>query len=102
MFNIKYSYVVMHKVQVHNKTISYLVYGSCVCTSDNPLAKTRELSSRTASYRGRINMTFIWATKIKHVSTDQIKTAFDATSGVALQQRYTLKYKKRRRSWKKG
>ena len=29
-----------------------------------------------ASYRGRINMTFICATKIKHISTDQIKTAF--------------------------
>ena len=37
MFNIKY--LVMHKVQVHNKTISYLVYGSCVCIGDNPLAK---------------------------------------------------------------
>ena len=39
MFNIKY--LVMHKVQVHNKAISYLVYGSCVCTGDNPLAEAR-------------------------------------------------------------
>ena len=35
MFNIKY--FVMHKVQIHNKAISYLVYGS----------KARGLSSRT-------------------------------------------------------
>ena len=28
-----------------------------------------------ASYRGRINRTFICATKIKHISTVQIKTA---------------------------
>ena len=54
LFNIKEvallhsaKYFVMHKVQVHNKTISYLVYGSCVCTDDNPLAKARGLSSHT-------------------------------------------------------
>ena len=29
MFNIKH--LVMHKVQVHNTAISYLVYGSSVC-----------------------------------------------------------------------
>ena len=29
-----------------------------------------------ASQRGRINMTFICVTKLKHISTDQIKTAF--------------------------
>ena len=45
MFNIKY--LMMHKVQVQNKAISYLVYGSCVCAGDNPLAKARGLPSRT-------------------------------------------------------
>ena len=45
MFNIKY--LVVHKVQVHNKAINYLVYGLCVCTGDNPPVEARGLSSRT-------------------------------------------------------
>ena len=44
MLSIKY--LVMHKVQVHNKAISYLVYGSCICTGDYPLTEARGLSSR--------------------------------------------------------
>ena len=43
--NIKY--LVMYKVQIRTGAISYLEYGSCVCTGDNPLADARGLSSRT-------------------------------------------------------
>ena len=45
MLNV--SYFLMHKMQMHNIAISCLVYGSCVCTGDNPLAEARGLSSRT-------------------------------------------------------
>ena len=37
MFDIKY--LTMHKVHMHAGTIRKLLYGLCVCTGDNPLAK---------------------------------------------------------------
>ena len=45
MLNVKY--FAMHKVQIHAGAIRQLLYGFCVCTGDNPLAKARGLSSRT-------------------------------------------------------
>ena len=45
MFNIKH--LLMHNVQMHKCAISCLVYGLCVCTSDNPLTEARGISSRT-------------------------------------------------------
>ena len=33
---------------MHAGEISKLLYGLCVCTGDNPIAKARGLSSRTA------------------------------------------------------
>ena len=45
MFYIKY--LTMHKVHMHTGAIRQLLYGLCVCTGDNPLAKGRGLSSRT-------------------------------------------------------
>ena len=37
----------MHNEQMHAGAKRKLVYGMCVCTGDNPLAKARGLSSRT-------------------------------------------------------
>ena len=45
MFYIKY--LTMHKVHMHAGAIRKLLYGLCVCTGDNPLAKARVLSSLT-------------------------------------------------------
>ena len=45
MFYIKYH--AMNKVQMHAGAIRQLLYGSCVRTGANPLAKARGLSSRT-------------------------------------------------------
>ena len=36
-------YLVMHSMQMHTGAISWLEYGSCVRTSDNPLAYARDL-----------------------------------------------------------
>ena len=43
-FNFKY--LVIDKVQMHTGAISWLEYGSCVYTGDNPLTDARRLSSR--------------------------------------------------------
>ena len=37
----------MHTMHMHIGAISWLVYGSCVCTGDNPLGAACELSSHT-------------------------------------------------------
>ena len=46
------NYLVMHRIQMHTGAISWLEYGSCVRTSDNPLAYARELSSLSHNLRG--------------------------------------------------
>ena len=45
MFYVKY--LIMHKVHMHAAAIRQLLYGLCVCTGDNPLAKAHGLSSCT-------------------------------------------------------
>ena len=58
-FNIKY--LITYKVQIHTGAISYLEYGSCVCTGDNPLAEARGLSSHTdAQTILLLSLNFIW------------------------------------------
>ena len=39
--------LVMHMVQMHTGAISWLEYGSCICTGNNPLTDACGLSSRT-------------------------------------------------------
>ena len=45
MFHIKY--LTMDKIHMHAGAIRKLLYGLCVCTEDNPLAKAPGLSSHT-------------------------------------------------------
>ena len=74
---------VFNQTTIHMKWFSTEAYNySWVIIS---LCSVRIMQSYkiTASQRGRINMTFIWSRKIKHITADQIKTVlrfwFNAT-----------------------
>ena len=51
-------YLAIHKVQMHAGARRKLLYGLCICTSDNPLAKARGLSSRTDAQTMQYNLRF--------------------------------------------